>query len=149
MEIETSPIAHEVIGSAIEVHREIGPGLLESTYSHCLAHEFTRRGVEFLREYSLPVKYKDTNVDCGYRADFIVAGEILIEVKAVESLHPIHQAQMLTYLRLSRIEHGLLINFNVQLLKNGLKSMLLRPSRPAPIPWPRLLDRDDHGSREE
>lgn len=148
MEIETSPLAHEVIGSAIEVHREIGPGLLESTYAHCLAHEFTRRGIEFLREHPLPVRYKDTHVECGYRADFVVAGEILIEIKAVESLHPIHQAQVLTYLRLSGIEHGLLINFNVQLLKNGLKSLLLRPSRPAPVPWTRVLDRDDHGSRE-
>jgi hypothetical protein len=134
MDIETSPLARAVIGSAIEVHRELGPGLLESAYSHCLAHEFLRRDIRFVRERPLPVKYKDTWVDCGYRLDFVVGDELLIEVKAVESLHAIHHAQVLTYLRLSGIGQGLLINFNTRLVKDGIKSLLLSRGRPSQAP---------------
>jgi GxxExxY protein len=133
MDVETTPLAHSVIGAAIEVHRELGPGLLESAYSHCLAHELIRRGIPFLREYPLPIQYKDTAVDCGYRIDFMFPGELIIEIKSVEALHPIHQAQILTYLKLSAIPQGLMINFNVRAVKDGIKSFLLRPSRPGPV----------------
>jgi GxxExxY protein len=125
MDDHASPVAHAVIGSAIEVHRELGPGLLESAYCHCLAHELTRRGIPFLREYPLPVRYKDAVVDCGYRLDFLVADSLLLEIKSVDALSGIHQAQILTYLKLSGIEHGLLINFNARLVRDGIKSLLL------------------------
>lgn len=129
MDQQASPLAHAVIGSAIEVHRELGPGLLESAYCQCLAHELSRRGIPFLREYPLPVRYKDELVDCGYRLDFLVGDSLLLEIKSVEALGAIHQAQVLTYLKLSGIEHGLLINFNARLVKDGIKSFLLRRSQ--------------------
>jgi len=126
MEKEASPLAHAVIGCAIDVHRELGPGLLESAYAHCLAYEFSRRGIPFLREYSLPIRYQDTRVDCGYRVDFLIGDSLLVEVKSVDALSGIHQAQVLTYLKLSGIQHGLLINFNARLVRDGIKSFLLR-----------------------
>lgn len=126
MDGQASPLAHAVIGSAIEVHRELGPGLLESAYCQCLAHELSRRGIPFLREYPLPIRYKGELVDCGYRLDFVVGDSLLLEIKSVEALSAVHQAQILTYLKLSRIEHGLLINFNARLVKDGIKSFLLR-----------------------
>lgn len=125
MDNHASPLAHAVIGSAIEVHRELGPGLLESAYCHCMAHELTRRGIPFLREYPLPIRYKETTVSCGYRVDFVVGNSLLLEIKSVEALSGIHQAQVLTYLKLAGIEHGLLINFNARLVRDGIKSLLL------------------------
>ena len=132
MENAASPFAHAVIGCAIEVHWELGPGLLESAYGHCLAYELSRTGISFLREYQLPIRYKDTLVNCGYRIDFLIEDSLLLEIKSVDALTGIHQAQVLTYLKLSGIQHGLLINFNARLLKHGIKSLLLRrdPSRP-------------------
>lgn len=128
MDPQASPLAAAVIGAAIEVHRELGPGLLESAYCQCLAHELGRRGIPFLREYRLPVRYKDELVDCGYRLDFVVGDNLLLEIKSVDALSAVHRAQVLTYLKLSGIEHGLLINFNARLVKDGIKSFLLRRS---------------------
>jgi len=107
------------------VHRALGPGLLESAYQVCLAHELTLRGIAFEQEKALPVEYKGVRLDCGYRLDFLVAGKVVVELKAVDELHPVHEAQLLTYLKLTGCKVGLLINFNVQVLKNGIKRMVL------------------------
>jgi GxxExxY protein len=115
----------QIIGAAIEVHRELGPGLLESAYQVCLARELSLRGVAFKREKPLPVEYKGVHVDCGYRLDFVVADKVVVELKAVDAIHKVHGAQLLTYLRLTGCRVGLLINFNVPVLKNGIKRMVL------------------------
>ncbi|NCC32883.1 MAG: GxxExxY protein [Chloroflexia bacterium] len=113
-------LSHNVIGAAIEVHRALGPGLLESAYETCLCHELGLRGLSFQRQVPLPLTYKGVQLDCGYRIDLVVAGELLLELKAVEQILPIHEAQLLTYLRLTGIKLGLLINFNVPVLKQGI-----------------------------
>jgi GxxExxY protein len=123
--IRPGPLSGRVVDAALEVHRQLGPGLLESAYQHCLAHELALRGIAFTQEQALPVVYKETKLECGYRMDFVVEGQILVEVKSVEALAPIHQAQVLTYLRLSGLKVGLLINFNEHLLKNGLRRLVL------------------------
>jgi GxxExxY protein len=128
MDTSASPAANRVIGAAIDVHRELGPGLLESAYCHCLAHELTLRGISFLREYSIPVHYRGSLVDCGFRIDFLIDDSLIVEVKSVDSLNAVHHAQLLTYLKLSGVEHGLLINFNARLVRDGIKSLLLRRS---------------------
>jgi GxxExxY protein len=112
----TSPI----IGAAIEVHRNLGPGLLESAYEECLCHELQLRGLDFKRQVLLPLLYKGLKLDCGYKIDLIVRDEVILELKAVEKLLPIHEAQLLTYLRLTGKRVGLLINFNVPLLAQGI-----------------------------
>jgi len=122
---EFSEISNRVIGCAIEVHRNLGPGLLESAYQQCLAHELCLNGIEFKAEHPLPVVYKDIRLDCGYRIDLFVENEIIIELKSVEKLLPIHEAQLITYLKLADIKQGFLINFNVTQLKEGLKSYVL------------------------
>jgi len=122
---EFSELSNRIIGCAIEVHRILGPGLLESTYQHCLAHELSRNGISFKIEQPLPVDYKDIRLDCGYRIDLLVEKEIIIELKSVEKLLPIHEAQLLTYLKLAKVKQGFLINFNVRRLKDGLKSYIL------------------------
>ncbi len=119
-----------VIGAAIEVHREIGPGLLESTYEMCLARELSLRDIEFVRQVPVPVENKGVKLDCGYRADLIIAGRVLVETKSVEVLLPLHEAQLLSYMRLARLEVGLLINFNVRLLKQGIRRRLLNGESP-------------------
>ncbi len=106
------------------MHKNLGPGLLESTYSQCLAYELCTSGINFKLEYPIPVKYKNINIDCSYRADFIVEDEIIVEIKSVKELLPIHKAQLLTYLKISDKRLGLLINFNVKLLKKGLKRIV-------------------------
>jgi GxxExxY protein len=113
-------LTNAIIGGAIEVHREFGPGLLESAYEQCLRHELKLRGLNVQFQIPLPVLYKGERVDCGYRVDMIVNNAVLLELKAVEHLLPIHEVQLLTYLRLTRIRVGLLINFNVELLKRGI-----------------------------
>lgn len=118
-------LSNRVIGFALEVHRHLGPGLLESTYRQCLAHEASLAGVPFQLEQPIPVEYKGVRLDCGYRADLIVDDALLVELKAVDSLLPIHQAQILTYMRLAGIRTGLLINFNVELLKDGIRRFVL------------------------
>jgi GxxExxY protein len=114
-------ITEKVIGACIEIHRTLGPDLLESAYEECLCYELARLGIKFERQVPLPVKYKDVNLDCGYRLDLVVESKIVLELKAVEQLLPIHNAQLLTYLKLSGLTLGLLVNFNVPLLKDGIK----------------------------
>jgi GxxExxY protein len=116
-----SEITERVIGACIEIHRQIGPGLLESAYEECLCYELAQLGIHFERQKTLPVKYKSVRLDCGYRLDLVVENRIIIELKAVENILPIHEAQLLTYLKLSGFTLGLLINFNVPVLKNGIK----------------------------
>src|SRR5436305_14362084 len=113
-------LTEQIIGAAIEVHRELGPRLLESAYEQCFCHELYLRGLEFKCQLNLPVMYKGLKLDCGYRLDVIVNDSVVIELKSVEQILPIHQAQLMTYLRLSGKKVGLLINFNVAVLKNGI-----------------------------
>ncbi len=119
------PLTGKIIGCAIEVHRALGPGLLESTYEECICYELKQRGLSIKRQVSLPVKYKGVSLDCGYRLDIVVDEQVIVELKAVDALEPIHEAQLLTYLKLSGLKIGLLINFNVTLLKEGIKRMVL------------------------
>ena len=114
-----------IIGAAMEVHRTLGAGLLESTYEMCLCCELSIRGIPFERQVPIPVEYKGVKLDCGYRADLVVDRLILVEIKAIDSLLPIHDAQLLSYLKLGGWKIGLLINFNVELLKNGLRRRVL------------------------
>jgi GxxExxY protein len=123
--MESKPPTSAIIGAAIEVHQLLGPGLLESAYEECLAREFTLRGIPFERQKPMPVVYKDVKLECGYRLDFLVAGSVVVELKAVESIAPIHEAFVLTYLRLSGCKVGLLINFNVKVLKDGIRRFVL------------------------
>jgi len=125
MKREFSELSHRVIGCAIEVHRALGPGLLESTYQQCFARELDLNGIAFRLEHPLPVEYKGVRLDCGYRIDVLVEDQIIVELKAVEELKGIHEAQLLTYMKLSGIKQGFLINFNVERLKDGLKSFVL------------------------
>lgn len=118
-------LTEQIIGAAMEVHRQLGPGLMENVYQICLAHELDLRGVKCQREKPLPIAYKGTQLDCGYRLDFLVEDKVVVELKAVEQLLPIHEAQLLTYLKISGCKVGLLINFNVPLLKRGIKRRVL------------------------
>jgi len=122
--MEFTDLSNRVLGCAIEVHRNVGPGLLESAYEQCLAHEFKLQRIAFHLQHPLPVEYKGIRLDCGYRVDVLVEGRIILELKSVESLLGIHEAQLLTYMRLADIRHGFLINFNVKRLKDGLKSFV-------------------------
>ena len=117
-------ITERIIGSAIEVHRELGPGLLESAYEECLCYELGRANFKCDRQIALPVTYKDIELNCGYKLDVVVEDVIVLELKAVERLMPIHKAQLLTYLRLCNRPIGLLINFNVPVLKEGIRRLL-------------------------
>jgi GxxExxY protein len=119
-----------IIGAAIEVHRALGPGLLESAYEQCLAQELSLREIPFERQKPLPVHYKGTQLDCGYRLDFLVAGMVVVEVKAIDALRPIHQAQLLSYLKLGGWNLGLLINFHVPLLREGIKRVVFGLEEP-------------------
>ena len=110
----------DILGAAIEVHRRLGPGLLESAYEQCLCHELRFRGIPIQKQVALPLSYRGKNLDCGYRLDVIAYSSILIEVKAVEKVLPVHRAQVLTYLKLTGIRLGLLINFNVEVLRSGI-----------------------------
>jgi len=123
--MEFDELSRSVIGCALEVHRNLGPGLLESTYRQCLACELSHAGILFQMEVSLPVRYKDILLDCGYRIDLLARGELIVEIKSVEALLPIHQAQILTYMRLVNVPIGLLINFNVTRLQTGIKRFVL------------------------
>lgn len=118
-------LTEKIIGAAIEVHKSIGPGLLESAYEECLAHEMRLRGLNFERQTPLPVAYKGVRLDCGYRLDFLVEKAVVLELKSVDTLLPIHEAQVLTYLKLGGWTVGLLLNFNVPVLKNGIKRIVL------------------------
>ncbi len=120
-----SEISHRIIGCAIEVHKLLGPGLLESAYQKCLAHELSLNSINFQTEVPLPIEYKGVKLDCGYRMDIVVENTVILELKSVASLIPIHEAQILSYMKLANYKQGFLINFNVQLLKQGLKSFVL------------------------
>lgn len=117
--------SNNVIGCAIKVHRELGPGLLESTYEQCLAYELGQEGIEFKLQHPLPVQYKGIRLDCGYRVDVLVQDQLILELKSVDTVLPIHQAQLLTYMKLAGIKTGLLVNFNVRRLKDGIKRFVL------------------------
>src|SRR5947207_6507329 len=123
--MEFDGLSRNVIGCAIEVHRNLRPGLLESTYRQCFACELSHAGVPFQMEVPLPVRYKDVLLDCGYRIDLLVRSDLIAEIKSVETLLPLHQAQILTYMRLSKVSLGLLIDFNVTKLQNGIKRFVL------------------------
>ena len=116
--------ARAVVDAALAVHRALGPGLLESVYEHCLAHELQERGVDVQRQVTMPVAYRGTHLDAGFRVDLVVGDCVLVEIKAVERLLPVHEAQVLTYLKLSGREIGLLVNFNVVLLKQGIRRLI-------------------------
>jgi GxxExxY protein len=117
-------LTHEIIGSAIEVHKVLGPGLLESAYELCMAHELTLRGLRFEKQKPIPVVYKGVKLEGGYRIDLYVEGKIVVELKAIDKLAPIHDATLLTYLRLSESKIGLIINFNVHVLKYGIRRLV-------------------------
>jgi len=123
-EFQADPLVGAVIGAAIEVHHVLGPGLLESAYQSCMVYELLQRGILVEREVAVPVVYKETRLDCGYRVDLRVGGDVIVEIKCVEKLLPIHTAQVLTYLRLSGARRALLMNFNGLTLKEGLRSFL-------------------------
>ena len=118
-------LSGEIVGAAIEVHRQLGPGLLETAYEECLAHELALRGIPFERQKPIPLRYKDVRLDCGFRADFVVGGLVIVELKAVDELAPIHEAQVITYLKLTGCKLGLLLNFNVRLMREGIKRLVL------------------------
>lgn len=118
--IDLNQLSSKIIGAAIEVHNTIGPGLLESTYEECLCHELGLRGISYERQKTLPVTYKEKQLDCGYRLDILVEDSIILELKACEKIEPIHRAQLLTYLKMSGTKLGLILNFNTVVLKDGI-----------------------------
>ena len=118
--MDISELSSKIIGAAIEVHRALGPGLLESVYEECLCHELDLQGMSFERQKPLTVTYKGKNLECGYRLDLVVEKEIILELKSCENIEPIHRAQLLTYLKLSGLHLGLILNFNVPAMKNGV-----------------------------
>jgi GxxExxY protein len=129
---DLNKITDAVIGAAIEVHRRLGPGLLESAYHECLCKELSLRGVSFEREKPLRLEYKGLELECGYRLDILIANSVVVEVKAVENLIPVHEAQLITYLKLDGWKVGLLINFNVAVLKDGIRRKVLNFKEESP-----------------
>jgi GxxExxY protein len=118
-------LTHKIISAAIEVHRNLGPGLLESTYRNCLIQELTLRGLRVASEQPIPVVYKTVKLECGFRLDLLVEDQVIVELKSVEAIAPVHEATVLTYLRLSHHRIGLLINFNVAILKEGVRRYII------------------------
>jgi GxxExxY protein len=118
-------LSNKVLGCAIEVHRELGPGLLESTYEQCLAYELSRANIPFKVQVELPVEYKEIRLDCGYRIDLLADNRLVVELKSVDQLMSIHEAQILTYMKLASVKVGLLINFNVTILAKGVRRFVL------------------------
>lgn len=125
--VELNEISGKVVDAALKVHSRLGPGLLESAYEACLAYELHRRGLQVERQVPLPIEYEGIKVEVGYRIDLLVEGSIIVELKGVEKIHPIHRAQLLSYLRLSRKRVGLLFNFNVTHLRNGIERLINDP----------------------
>ena len=119
------PLTRTIIGYAIEVHRQLGPGLLESTYEQCLAQELRLAKIDFKQQLNMPVYYKGVDLDCGYRIDLLVEDFLVVELKAVESVSGLHKAQLLTYMKLAEVPLGLIINFNVGMLKDGVHKLIL------------------------
>ncbi len=118
-------LSNRVLGCALEVHRELGPGLLESAYELCLAYELNRASVPFKLQVGLPVEYKQIKLDCGYRIDLMIDDQLIVELKSVDQLSKVHEAQILTYMKLARMKVGLLVNFNVEVLTKGIKRFVL------------------------
>jgi GxxExxY protein len=139
--MKTNKLTEAVIAAAIEVHRTLGPGLLESVYEECFCKELSLRDIPFVRQTGLPVEFKGIRLECGYRIDVLVDNAVLIEIKSVETVLPVHEAQLLTYMKLGGWNVGLLINFNVPLLKQGIKRRVLDISRDEDI---RASSRSDH-----
>src|SRR5687768_8890920 len=135
--MEINDITELVIGAAIKVHRALGPGLLESTYEACLSHELVLMGLRVERQKPMPVFYNGTQLDVGYRIDMIVEGQVVVEIKCSKKIKPIHEAQMLTYLKLSNSKVGLIINFKVEMLRSGLRRIVRDYKGPSPFA-PRL-----------
>jgi len=123
--MDRDPVTEKIIGCAIEVHRALGPGLLESAYEKCLAFELGQHGIPFRRQVPVPVEYKGARIECGYRIDLLIDDMVILELKSVDQLAPVHDAQLLTYMKLARIRTGLLINFNQQRLIDGLRRFKL------------------------
>jgi len=123
--MDFDPLSRRVIGCAIEVHRELGPGLLESTYSHCLAYELDCANISHRLEWPVPLEYKGNHLDCGYRIDLLVENTLIVELKATDAISKVHEAQILTYMRLADMHVGLLMNFNVPRLKEGIRRFVL------------------------
>ena len=123
--MEFESLSKDVLGAAIEVHKHLGPGLLESAYEECLSFELLQRGYKFERQKPIPVVYKEIQLECGYRIDILVEDKLVLELKSVDCFNPVHEAQILTYMKFSQKKSGLLINFNVTLLKNGIKRYVL------------------------
>lgn len=122
--MSSNELTSHVIGACIEVHRHLGPGLLESAYEECLVYELRARGIQYVRQQALPVVYKGIRLECGYLMDIVVENRLVLELKSVEALLPIHEAQLLTYLKLANLSLGLLINFNVPILTRGIKRLV-------------------------
>jgi GxxExxY protein len=122
---DNDPLTEKIIGFAIEVHRQLGPGLLESAYEQCLCYEFRENALGFRRQVPLPVVYKGVRLDCGYRIDLVVEGKVILELKTVERLVPVHEAQLLTYLKLSGVRTGLVLNFSSPVLRSGIRRLVL------------------------
>lgn len=118
--MDVNKLSNRIIGSAIEVHKALGPGLLESAYEQCLCYELNLRNMSFERQKELPVVYKGIKLDCGYRLDIVVGNEIILELKSCEKIEPIHKAQLLTYLKLSKLSLGLILNFNMPTMRDGI-----------------------------
>jgi GxxExxY protein len=125
MPFENDQLTEKVIGLAIEVHRQLGPGLLESAYEECLCLELKEAGLAFRRQVALPIIYKSIRLDCGYRLDLLIEDQLILELKSVDGLLPIHEAQVLTYMKLSGVRTGLLLNFNSAVLKSGIRRLML------------------------
>jgi GxxExxY protein len=132
---ENDLLSEKIIGFAIEVHRQLGPGLLESAYEECLCFELKQTCISFQRQVPLPVVYKSVKLDCGYRLDLVIDKKIIVELKTVERLLPLHEAQLLTYLKLSGIRIGLLLNFNTAVLKDGIRRNAMRHLIVSPPHW--------------
>ena len=127
--MDLNQLSSKIIGAAIEVHKTLGPGLLESTYEECLCYELDLQVVKFERQVNLPVHYKNKQLDCGYRVDIIAERSIILELKAVDAIRPIHKAQLLTYLKLSNLQLGLLLNFNIALMRDGIHRIVNKLSQ--------------------
>ncbi|MBI5475623.1 MAG: GxxExxY protein [Ignavibacteriales bacterium] len=123
--MEFESLSKDVLGAAIEVHKHLGPGLLESAYEECLSYELMQSGYKIERQKPIPVVYKEIKLECGYRIDILVEDKIVLELKSVDCFNPVHEAQILTYMKFAQKKVGLLINFNVELLKNGIKRYVL------------------------
>ena len=123
--MEVNVITENIIGASIDVHKALGPGLLESIYEECLCYELEQRKIQYVRQYNLPIKYKDVHIDCGYRIDILIEEKVVVELKAVERLLPLHDAQLLSYLKSGNWKVGLLINFNVPVLIRGIRRKII------------------------